>query len=149
MRVHIGRTVAAAAVAELLGVAILAALVVVFGPSGFKEVQLFAAKLGSWVGPISGVLLCILGGWWVAGGVPLADKVLNGIAMGFTAAITAATIRETAILPNPLPSAASRTNMRRPQSLEREWIDPSEIQKVLHISHLHANSLTRKSLGAT
>lgn len=87
MRVRIGRVVVAVVIAEILGVAILAALVAVFGPPGFKAAQPFAERLGMWVGPISGFVLCTLGGWWVAKAVPRTDKVLNGFATGLTAAI--------------------------------------------------------------
>lgn len=87
MSIRIGRVLIAAVAAEILGVAILAALVAVFGPSGFKEAQPFAEKLGQWVGPISGFALCTLGGWWVAKAAPPPHKLVNGLAMGLCGAV--------------------------------------------------------------
>jgi putative Mn2+ efflux pump MntP len=87
MRVRPGRIIAAVVVAEILGVAILAALVTIFGPPGFKAAQPFAQRLGAWVGPISGFVLCTLGGWWVARHVPRSDRLVNGFATGLSAAI--------------------------------------------------------------
>lgn len=71
MRLRTGRIAIAAIAAELLGVLALVVLVTIFGPSGgFEAAQLFAERLGAWVGPISGFLLCLAGGYWVARGAP-------------------------------------------------------------------------------
>jgi hypothetical protein len=86
MKLRLGRIVLAAAAAEIAGVLALAALVAIFGPSGFKEAQPFAERLGAWVGPISGFLLCIGGGYWVAkGAAPY--YLTNGVAMGLAGAL--------------------------------------------------------------
>jgi hypothetical protein len=42
-------------------------------------------NLGTWVGPISGFLFCMLGGFWVAR--KSSDPVLNGTCMGISGAI--------------------------------------------------------------
>ena len=87
MRVRIGRVIAAAVIAEILGVVILVCLVAMFGPSGgFQEAQPFAEQLGAWVGPVSGFVLCALGGWWVARVVPRRYKLINGFSMGLAGA---------------------------------------------------------------
>jgi hypothetical protein len=80
------RIVLAAVAAELLGVLALVVLVVIFGPSGVEAAQPFAERLGAWVGPISGFVLTVLGGYWVARGAP-GRPVLNGAATGVAAAM--------------------------------------------------------------
>jgi hypothetical protein len=87
MGVRFGRIIAAAVVTEVAGVGILAALVSIFGPTGFKEARPFALRLGTWVGPLSGFLLCILGGRWVARPAAPAMKLLNGFSTGLAAAM--------------------------------------------------------------
>lgn len=86
MKIKWARAVAAALAAEVLGVAMLALLVALFGPPGFKEAMPFA-ELGAWVGPLSGFALCVLGGWWTAKAVSPANRLRNGLAMGVLAAV--------------------------------------------------------------
>jgi len=85
-RIKWGRAIAATLVAEALGMIALIALVAAFGPPGFEEATPFAARLGAYVGPISGFLLCMIGGWWTAKAAAVPDRVVNGVAMGLTAA---------------------------------------------------------------
>lgn len=85
MDLRLGRIVAAAVAAELLGVLALVVLVMIFGPSGVEAAQPFAERLGAWVGPISGFVLTLLGGYWVAKGAS-AKPVHNGFATGIAAA---------------------------------------------------------------
>jgi len=80
------RIVIAAIAAELLGVLALAALVAVFGPPGFAAAQPFAERLGAWVGPISGFVLCVAGGYWVAR-VAASRHIGSGVAMGAAAVV--------------------------------------------------------------
>jgi hypothetical protein len=79
------RIVVAAVVAEALGIATLFALVAVFGPGDLPSAQLFAERLGLWVGPVSGGLFCLAGGWWVGRRLS-ANQVANGLAVGVLAA---------------------------------------------------------------
>jgi hypothetical protein len=81
-----GRIAFAVVIAEILGVAILALLVSLFGPSGFEAAKPFANRLGAWVGPISGFSFCLLGGFWVAAGAS-SRRVANGVGVGVVAAI--------------------------------------------------------------
>ena len=60
-------------------------LVTIFGPPGFAAAQPFAERLGAWVGPISGFVLCLMGGYWVARAAPT-SRIQNGLAMGVAAA---------------------------------------------------------------
>ena len=81
-----GRIAIAAIVAEVIGVLALVVLVSIFGPSGgFAAAQPFAERLGSWVGPISGFLLCLLGGYWVARGAA-PSYIQNGVGVGLAGA---------------------------------------------------------------
>ena len=85
MKLRYGRIIIAAISAEVAGVLALVILVVIFGPSDKKLMQGFAEDLGAWVGPISGFLLCMLGGYWAAykSNAPL----LNGVSMGTAGAV--------------------------------------------------------------
>ena len=88
MRIKFARAVTAAVAAGVLGVAALAILVAVLGPGGsFAESMPFAQRLGAWVGPISGFVFCLLGGWWTAKPTAQGDKLLNGFAMGTAGAV--------------------------------------------------------------
>ncbi len=83
MKLAFARIALAAVVAEIVGIATLVALVAAFGPSG-AEAQRYAEQLGAYVGPISGLLLCFAGGWWVAR--TQSAPVANGVALGVAAA---------------------------------------------------------------
>jgi hypothetical protein len=85
VKLRLGRIAIAVIAAEVLGILALVVLVAIFGPPGFEAAQLFAERLGPYVGPISGFVLCLLGGYWVARGFPYG--VRNGLAMGIAAAI--------------------------------------------------------------
>ena len=91
MKLLWGRIAIAALVAEVLGVAALAMLVFVFGPGGWEASMPFAERLGAWVGPISGFVLCLAGGYWVARSARNA-RIVNGAAMGVAGAILDLTI---------------------------------------------------------
>jgi hypothetical protein len=85
MKLHYGRIIIAAFGAEVLGVLALVILVIIFGPSDKELTQRFAENLGTWVGPISGFLFCMLGGFWVAR--KASNPLLNGTCMGIAGAI--------------------------------------------------------------
>jgi hypothetical protein len=85
MNLRWGRIAIAVVAAEILGVAVLAILVTLFGPPGFQAAMPFAERLGAWVGPISGFALCTMGGYWVARGAGPA-ALSNGVATGAAAA---------------------------------------------------------------
>jgi hypothetical protein len=79
------RIAIAVVVAEILGVVVLVLLVSIFGPSDFEAAKPFAERLGAWVGPISGFLFCLLGGFWVAKSAS-SYRVPNGTGVGVAAA---------------------------------------------------------------
>ncbi len=85
MRLWVGRIVMAAVAAEVLGVFALVVLVVLSGPDDQSQTQQFAERLGAWVGPLSGFLLCLLGGYWVARNS--GNPIRNGLCMGVAAAL--------------------------------------------------------------
>lgn len=85
MKLHIVRIAVAAVAAEVLGVLALIVIVILFGPAEEDAVQAYAERLGYWVGPISGFVFCLLGGWWVARGLDKAH-VANGLILGLVAA---------------------------------------------------------------
>lgn len=86
MNLRFGRIAIAAVAAELLGVLALVALVMIFGPPGFAAAQPFAERLGAWVGPISGFVLCLAGGYWVERGAAT-SRIQNGFAAGAAGAV--------------------------------------------------------------
>ncbi|MBK8006480.1 MAG: hypothetical protein IPK12_22020 [Gemmatimonadetes bacterium] len=66
MRLRWGRLLAGAVVAELVPLLLLVALVALFGPSDEAQAQAYAARLGRWVGPIAGAVMCFVLVSWVA-----------------------------------------------------------------------------------
>jgi hypothetical protein len=86
IRLRWGPIVLAAVAAEILGVLALVALVAAFGPPGFEAATPFAQRLGQWIGPISGFVLCSAGGYWVARGAGDA-RVANGVGVGIAGAV--------------------------------------------------------------
>ncbi len=86
MKLRFGRIAIAVVAAEVLGVLALVVLVTIFGPPGFEAATPFAERLGAYVGPISGFVFCLLGGYWVArASAPFG--VRNGLATGAAAAL--------------------------------------------------------------
>jgi len=85
MDIRFGRVAIAAVVAEILGIVVLIAIVALFGPDERAAAEAYAMRLGMWVGPISGFVFCLLGGWWVAKRTNRAE-VANGFATGVAAA---------------------------------------------------------------
>lgn len=86
MNIRFGPVAIAAILAEILGILSLVLLVVAFRPSDQTEVQAFAERLGFYVGPISGFLFCLAGGYWVARRAS-SSFLANGLATGVAAAV--------------------------------------------------------------
>jgi len=85
MGIRFGRVAIAAVAAEILGIIALVVIVALFGPQERAAAEAYAMRLGMWVGPISGFVFCLLGGWWVAKRTNRAE-VANGFATGLAAA---------------------------------------------------------------
>ena len=85
VKLRLGRIALAAVLAEVAGILALVVLVGIFGPPGFKQAQPFAERLGVGVGPISGFLLCMYGGYWV-GRSAAPNYLANGVAVGLAGA---------------------------------------------------------------
>ena len=66
MKLHWGRLLTGAFVAELIPILVLVALVAMFGPSEQTQAEAYAARLGRWVGPLAGTVMCFVAAWWVA-----------------------------------------------------------------------------------
>lgn len=86
MLAKIGKIVAIAIVIEILSIAIFVVLVGAFGPREPSAAQAFAERLGVWVGPLSGFILCVFGGWWFARRSE-GDPVANGLGLGVAVAV--------------------------------------------------------------
>ena len=85
MNIKTGRIAIAVIATEILGILSLGILIDLFGPSDEAAAQVFAVRLGFWVGPISGFILCLLGAFWVTR--RLSDSHLaNGLMLGGAAA---------------------------------------------------------------
>ncbi len=79
------RIVLTAFAAEALSIALLVLVVALFGPHERAQDAAFAERVGQWLGPLSGLVLCALGGYFVAR--PLAGgQVLHGALLGLAAA---------------------------------------------------------------
>lgn len=74
-----------AIVIEAIAVLILVLLVAMFGPSDPDAAPAFARRLGYWVGPTAGFVLCIGGGWLVARNLN-SGQVTSGLILGATVA---------------------------------------------------------------
>ena len=85
MRLRIGRIVLAAIATEVFAVLVLVLLIATVGPRDAEGAQVFAERLGYWVGPLAGFGFCALGGAWVARGLA-SDHVANGFGLGVAAA---------------------------------------------------------------
>jgi len=85
MRVRIGRIVLAALVVEVLGIALLFALVALLGPNESAAARAYAEQLGQWVGPIGGAVLTVLASYLLTRRLP-SEHVRNGLAVGVAAA---------------------------------------------------------------
>src|SRR6185503_16775192 len=66
VRIRWIKLIVGAVAAEIGAILILVCLVAVFGPHEAKADQVYAEKLGVWVGPLAGALLGFLGALWVA-----------------------------------------------------------------------------------
>ena len=85
MKLPLGRIVFAALSVEALSIVGLVAVVALFGPHENVAASEFARRTGQWFGPVSGTLLTIAGGLWVARAVPR-SRVQAGLALGLTVA---------------------------------------------------------------
>ncbi len=65
-QIHVGRVVLAAIVAEAVPIVLLILLVAVLGPREPAGAEKYAARLGQWVGPIGGAVMCFIAARWVA-----------------------------------------------------------------------------------
>jgi hypothetical protein len=83
------RVVITAVVVEILAVAALilipAGLVIWGGVATAANAEADLQRYGRWVGPTTGFLFCLLGGWWVARRLD-SDQERNGLALGLLAA---------------------------------------------------------------
>jgi hypothetical protein len=66
MRLPIARIIVLAIAVEALAIAILGALVAIFGPYDYDAVFAYAEHLGQFEGPISAAVLCFAAAWWLA-----------------------------------------------------------------------------------
>jgi hypothetical protein len=73
-------------VAEVLAILILVAIVAIFGPRNQAQAQVYAEKLGVWVGPLAGIVLSLLGALWVSRGLTT-GRLLHGFLFGFVYAL--------------------------------------------------------------
>jgi hypothetical protein len=84
MRIPYIRILILGVAVEAAAIGILAALVAIFGPHEPAADQVFAERLGQFVGPIGGTALCFLGAWWLTRRMKSA-RVLTGFLVGAAA----------------------------------------------------------------
>jgi hypothetical protein len=85
MPLRLGRVLVAAVIAEAIPIILLVVLVALFGPRERAAAQAYAERLGQWVGPIGGTLMCFLTARWTVRALR-ARQVLYGSAVGLLAA---------------------------------------------------------------
>ena len=89
MSLRIRRLALTAPLTELIGVAMVTALLPALLASGRGTLVyqiMEAQRLALWVGPIGGFLVCALAGWWVARRAR-DDAERNGLALGISVAL--------------------------------------------------------------
>ncbi|MEO7932826.1 MAG: hypothetical protein ABIT76_06685 [Chthoniobacterales bacterium] len=59
------KLIVAAITAEVTAILVLVCLVAIFGPKEASQAQVYAEKLGWWVGPIAGTVLSFIGAFWI------------------------------------------------------------------------------------
>jgi len=86
MGIRWGRIIVAGVTVEAAAIAVLVVIVALFGPRDATGAQDYAKRLGQWVGPIGGAMLCFVGGVWVAR-TSCSSRVLHGILVGTATAV--------------------------------------------------------------
>lgn len=84
--IYWGRVILAVIAAEAVPILLLILLVAAWGPTDQAGAQEFAARLGQWVGPVGGGVMCFLAALWVAR-KPEQRRVLHGGMVGVGAAM--------------------------------------------------------------
>ena len=86
MKIRWIKIIAGAIAAEVTAILILICLVAIFGPKDYGQAQAFAERLGTWVGPLAGVVLSFLGALWVSRGLA-SGHLLHGTLFGLVYAL--------------------------------------------------------------
>jgi hypothetical protein len=86
MGIRWGRIIIAGVTVEVAAIAVLVAIVAIFGPHDAAQAQAYAERLGQWVGPIGGAILCFVGGFWVSR-KSSSSRVLHGVLVGTATAV--------------------------------------------------------------
>ena len=81
MKIRWGRLVIGSIAAEFTLIALLVALVAIFGPNDPHAAQTFAEHLGRWVGPIGGALITFILSLWIGRRLSTA-QVVHGVLLG-------------------------------------------------------------------
>ena len=81
MKIRWGRMILGAIAAEVTAILILVAVVAIFGPRNQAQAEVYAQRLGLWVGPLAGVVLSFLGALWVSRGLA-SGHLLHGFLFG-------------------------------------------------------------------
>lgn len=80
------RVLIAALIIEILAVLVLVIVVAVAGPGEPDAAMAFAERVGVWLGPLAGFVLCFLGSWLLTRTLD-SDRVPNGLALGIAVAL--------------------------------------------------------------
>ncbi len=60
------KLIVGAVAAEIAAIVTLVGVVALFGPREASQAQIYAEKMGWWVGPIAGVIFSFIGAFWIA-----------------------------------------------------------------------------------
>jgi hypothetical protein len=90
MRLRVTRILVAALLAQLFGIVLLLLivipLVVASDPPALQAGERLARRMVVWAAPLSALVSCLLGGWWVARRLD-ADQVRHGLLAGLGTAV--------------------------------------------------------------
>ena len=84
--IRVGRILLTSITIEVVAIGGLFAVVAIFGPNERVAAEAFAQSTGLWFGPLSGLVLCVAGGYWLACTARI-SPLLNGFILGAVVAI--------------------------------------------------------------
>jgi hypothetical protein len=86
MRIHWLKLILGSVIAEIAAILLLVSLVAIFGPRDAETAQVYAEKLGRWVGPLAGGIFGFLGAVWLGRSLP-GGEIVHGALFGLLLAL--------------------------------------------------------------
>ena len=96
MQIQWLKLILGAVIAEIAGIVLLVFLVAIFGPREAEAAQVYAEKLGHWVGPLAGSIFGFLGAIWIGrscAGRHILHGALFGLLLAFVDTVLLCSMR--------------------------------------------------------